>query len=32
VSHFEDAKKAIERSKKNAAKIWLSHFKAEDNG
>jgi sulfite reductase alpha subunit-like flavoprotein/nitric oxide synthase oxygenase domain/subunit len=30
VSHFEDAKKDIMKSKRMAAKLWMSHFKADD--
>ena len=31
VSHFEEAKKSIEKKKKTAAKLWLKHLKGGDN-
>jgi sulfite reductase alpha subunit-like flavoprotein len=30
VSHFEDAKKDLRKSKRSAAKLWMSHFKGDD--
>ena len=31
VSHFEEAKKSIEKKKKTAAKLWLKHLKGGDD-
>jgi hypothetical protein len=31
VSHFEDAKKDIIKSKRMAAKFWMSHFKGDED-